>query len=899
MSTRYLTPGTGADGSQLWVVTVNDDGTTTSTEITLFPGATPTSKSAFFDPAVGSVINPSFTAFGNGFLFTAAGIVGAGGVPNAAGTQTGLELWFSDGTAAGTHLVTEVAPGAADGLSPGTTPVVISNTVALFTVAAGATTPGRLFATNGSNGSKTQLTVAHQNQSATFDNMTALTGRALFTTVVTLGDGSTVSELFVTDGTQAGTHRLGAETGMSSLSAWTSAGGVKGAFFIADDHQLWVTDGTTTTKLTTGATVSLLPVDPGNGSELFFSRNGADRELWSTNGTAAGTTKLAGGIVAFAQAAAIDTISYTGRFVTAGGATEIFFEVNYDNDQATTTPSATTLWVTDGSAAGTVKVASWSHSTPGPIVVGSKLLFMTSDANGVVGLSVTDGTVAGTLQLIAANVADMRAGPTGTAVVTTYDGNGNAAYYLTDGTAANTHQLATTGLSNFGFYDTATASAGLFFSADTPTVSGVACVLSASGVITQLSTGSDFGASGFYASSSGVLFHTNTTGVDANGNTIQDTWITDGTQAGTHLVQAGVALDFSSYGAIYAAALPCFLAGTPILTARGEVAVEDLVLGDQVVTLSGQGSPLKPVLWVGRSGFDTARHPRPEQVIPIRILAGAIGERMPHRDLLVSPGHALLLDGVLMQAARLVNGATILRDESVTRGDYFHVEVAGHDILLSAGVPSESFLDTGNRAAFGRGRGPVDLHPDFSPKHWSDTCLPLVQAGPALAAARSRLLDRALALGFATTTDHGLHVLADGRVVAATREGRNGYRFAIPARTRDVTLVSRIWVPAELEADSLDTRRLGVFVGRIVADGQAIALDDRRLGQGWHELERNRAGIRRWTDGRARLPGGVTDLRVELVARRKYWQHAAAGNADASTTVMTLKAPGQPRTARL
>jgi hypothetical protein len=33
--------------------------------------------------------------------------------------------------------------------------------------------------------------------------------------------------------------------------------------------------------------------------------------------------------------------------------------------------------------------------------------------------------------------------------------------------------------------------------------------------------------------------------------------------------------------------------------------------------------------------------------------------------------------------------------------DYVHVELDRHDILLAEGLPAESYLDTGNRAAFG------------------------------------------------------------------------------------------------------------------------------------------------------------------------------------------------------
>ena len=103
----------------------------------------------------------------------------------------------------------------------------------------------------------------------------------------------------------------------------------------------------------------------------------------------------------------------------------------------------------------------------------------------------------------------------------------------------------------------------------------------------------------------------------------------------------------------------CFGVGTGIRTPDGDVAIETLQPGDQVVTLTANGTAVQAVKWVGHRRINLTTHPRPEQVAPIRIQRHAFAENVPVRDVIVSPDHAIFVDGKLISARQLVNHTTI------------------------------------------------------------------------------------------------------------------------------------------------------------------------------------------------------------------------------------------------
>jgi hypothetical protein len=188
------------------------------------------------------------------------------------------------------------------------------------------------------------------------------------------------------------------------------------------------------------------------------------------------------------------------------------------------------------------------------------------------------------------------------------------------------------------------------------------------------------------------------------------------------------------------AANPCFAAGTHILTTSGDIAVETVKPGDVVITWRGDE---REVVWVGCREIDIARHPRPEAVLPVIIEAGALGENTPRSRLVLSPDHALFLDGVLVQAKDLQNGVTIRQTKLPRRITYFHIELECHDILFAEGAPAESYLDTGHRGVFDNADEPLILHPDLMQlRRAAEGCAPLCMGGETLFRIRQRLAER-------------------------------------------------------------------------------------------------------------------------------------------------------------
>jgi hypothetical protein len=138
----------------------------------------------------------------------------------------------------------------------------------------------------------------------------------------------------------------------------------------------------------------------------------------------------------------------------------------------------------------------------------------------------------------------------------------------------------------------------------------------------------------------------------------------------------------------------CFLKGTRIRTADGDRKIEDLARGDLLPAFFGG---IRPIQWIARYSLKKSDPTKAwvTDVLPVRVARSALGPDVPHTDLYVTGGHALLIDGVLVPAELLINGTTITRYEAreYDELEFFHVKLESHDVIYAEGAPSETLVN--------------------------------------------------------------------------------------------------------------------------------------------------------------------------------------------------------------
>ncbi len=245
----------------------------------------------------------------------------------------------------------------------------------------------------------------------------------------------------------------------------------------------------------------------------------------------------------------------------------------------------------------------------------------------------------------------------------------------------------------------------------------------------------------------------------------------------------------------------------------------------------------RPVKCIGRRAYDGRFIAGNRDALPIRIRAGALGERVPHRDLLVSPRHAIFLDGVLIPAEQLVNGVSIRQEEAIERVDYFHIEPESHDVLIAEGAPAENLFDDDSGGLFQNAAEFAMLYPEAAPQ---PSCAKRVAGGEALRRVWQRLARRA-------------------GVVAALPGALRGRLDAIGARYVEG------WACDGSEPVWVSVTTDGLPVARGLANRFRPDLAKAGVGRGWHGFHivlpraleparPHRVSVRREADG-AELPG--------------------------------------------
>ena len=179
------------------------------------------------------------------------------------------------------------------------------------------------------------------------------------------------------------------------------------------------------------------------------------------------------------------------------------------------------------------------------------------------------------------------------------------------------------------------------------------------------------------------------TGPDSNGNGF-DGFVTyfddEGNETGT--------LTFTEIEDV----IPCFTPGTLIATPKGERRVEDLQVGDRVIT---RDNGIQEIRWVGARAMSGAELAQAPNLRPVLIRQGALGRGLPERDMLVSPQHRVLITGeqpalyfdeseVLVAAKHLTDreGIDVVDVSDIT---YIHIMFDSHEVILSDGAWTESF----------------------------------------------------------------------------------------------------------------------------------------------------------------------------------------------------------------
>ena len=169
--------------------------------------------------------------------------------------------------------------------------------------------------------------------------------------------------------------------------------------------------------------------------------------------------------------------------------------------------------------------------------------------------------------------------------------------------------------------------------------------------------------------------------------------------------------------------IPCFTPGTVIATPKGERLVEELAVGDRIIT---RDNGLQEIRWLGRRDLNGQELMSAPHLKPILIRAGSLGHGLPERDMMVSPQHRVLInnersalyfeDREVLAAAKHLTGIEGVDPVDTQGVSYIHFMFDQHEVVLSNGAWTESF-QPGEQVLDGMGtaqkREIFDLFPEL------------------------------------------------------------------------------------------------------------------------------------------------------------------------------------------
>ncbi|KAA8385788.1 hypothetical protein FOH24_11725 [Acetobacter tropicalis] len=315
----------------------------------------------------------------------------------------------------------------------------------------------------------------------------------------------------------------------------------------------------------------------------------------------------------------------------------------------------------------------------------------------------------------------------------------------------------------------------------------------------------------------------------------------------------------------------CYLAGSMIRTPKGDVAIEDILVGDKIVAFDWRNNRdiIRPVVWVGK-GRVTVNPTLPDDEAgwPVRVLKNAIADGVPYKDMLITSEHCLFFEDKFVPVRMLVNGVSLFYDKSFPVYDYYHVETDPHSVITADGMLTESYLDTGNRASFVQ-NGKVAVLRGKTRSWGTNSAAPLGVDRIFVEPLFYKLKCRENKVNVTNVQTETIHISNDPDLLLLTEKGgtirplrREGpvYSFMLPSDITSVRLVSRTNRPCDVIGPFVDDRRpMGVGVEDVqllVVKGpyKITSHLHARKPQGWYE-DMGGNGVA-WTDGNAVLPLG-------------------------------------------